>query len=122
MRSIFAGMIMLSASMDVVDTAQAQSQPEGPPGYGSTQAPIVQRQPTQGDLQSTQDELEKIDKDNQLLNLPASQYDITGARPVPGSMVKSGTSAQAAGAPRMRFISGRGQSTTGSTTSPPKMN
>ena len=83
MRSIFAGMIMLSASMDVVDTAQAQSQPEGPPGYGSTQAPIVQRQPTQGDLQSTQDELENIDKDNQLLNLPASQYDITGARRVP---------------------------------------
>ena len=83
MRSIFAGMIVLSASMAVVDTAQAQIHPERPPGYGSMQAPIGQRQPTQDDLQSTQDELEKIDKDNQLLNLPPSQYDITGAGQVP---------------------------------------
>jgi hypothetical protein len=83
MRSIFAGMIILSASMAVVDTARAQIRPEKPAGYGSMQAPIGQRQPTQDDLQSTQDELEKIDKDNQLLNLPASQYDITGAGQVP---------------------------------------
>ena len=83
MRSIFAGMIVLSASMAGVDTAQAQIHPERPPGYGSMQAPIGQRQPTQDDLQSTQDELEKIDKDNQLLNLPPSQYDITGAGQVP---------------------------------------
>ena len=83
MRSIFAGMIVLSASMTDVDTAQAQIHPERPPGYGSMQAPIGQQQPTQDDLQSTQDELEKIDKDNQLLNLPPSQYDITGAGQVP---------------------------------------
>ena len=83
MRSIFVGMIVLSASMTDVDTAQAQIHPERPPGYGSMQAPIGQRQPTQDDLQSTQDELEKIDKDNQLLNLPSSQYDITGAGEVP---------------------------------------
>jgi hypothetical protein len=83
MRSIFAGMIMLSASMAAVDTAQAQIHSERPPGYGSMQAPIGQRQPTQDDLQPTQDELEKIDKDNQLLNLPASQYEITGADQVP---------------------------------------
>ena len=79
MRSIFAGMIMLSASMAVVDTAQAQIRPERPPGYGSMRAPIGHQQPTQDELQPTQDELEKIDKDNQLLNLPASQDDITGA-------------------------------------------
>jgi hypothetical protein len=83
MRSIFAGMIMLSASMAVVDTARAQIHPERPPGYGSMHAPIGQRQPTHDDRQPTQDDLEKIDKDNQLLNLPASQYDITGAGQVP---------------------------------------
>ena len=83
MRSIFAGMIMLSASMAVVDTARARIHPERPPGYGSMQAPIGHRQPTQDELQPTQDELEKIDKDNQLLNLPSSQYDITGAGEVP---------------------------------------
>jgi hypothetical protein len=37
MRSIFAGMIMLSASMAVVDAAQAQIHPERPSGYGSMQ-------------------------------------------------------------------------------------
>jgi hypothetical protein len=83
MRSLFAGMIMLSASMAVVDAAQAQIRPERPPGYGSMQAPIGHQQPTQDELQPTQDELEKIDKDNRLLNLPASQYDITGAGQAP---------------------------------------
>jgi hypothetical protein len=83
MRSIFAGMIMLSASMAVVDTAQAQIRPERPPGYGSMQAPIGHQQPTQDELQPTQDELVKIDKDNQLLNLPASQDDIIGAGQAP---------------------------------------
>jgi hypothetical protein len=34
MRSLFVAMIILSASMAVVDTAQAQMQK--PPGYGST--------------------------------------------------------------------------------------
>jgi hypothetical protein len=83
MRSIFAGMIMLSASMAIADTAQPQIHPERPPGYGSMQAQIGHRQPTQYDLQSTQDDLEKIDEDNQLLNLPASQEDITGAGQAP---------------------------------------
>ena len=83
MRSLFAGMMMLSASMAVVDIAQAQIQPQRPGDYGSMQAPIGHRQPTQDELQPTQDELEKIDKDNQLLNLPASQDDITGAGQAP---------------------------------------
>jgi hypothetical protein len=79
MRSLFAGMIMLSASMAVVDIAQAQSQTQRPPGYGSMQAPIGHRQPTQYGLQPTQDDLEKIDKANRQLDLPASQDEITGA-------------------------------------------
>jgi hypothetical protein len=79
MRSLFAGMIMLSASMAVVDIAQAQVQPQRPPGYGSMQAQIGHRQPTQYDLQPAQDDREKIDKDNQQLDLPASQDEITGA-------------------------------------------
>jgi hypothetical protein len=81
MRSLFVAMIMLSASMAVVDTAQAQMQK--PPGYGSMQAPIGHRQPTRDDLQPTQGDFEKIDKDNQQLHLPASQDGITGARPLP---------------------------------------
>jgi hypothetical protein len=80
MRSLFVAMIMLSASMAVVDTAQAQMQK--PPGYGSMQAPIGHRQPTQDDLQPTQGNFDKIDKDNQQLHLPASQDGITGARPL----------------------------------------
>jgi hypothetical protein len=73
MRSLFAGMIMLSASMAVVDTAQAQIHPQRPPGYRSMQTAIGHRQPTQDDLQPTQDDIEKIDKDNQQLDLRASQ-------------------------------------------------
>ena len=80
MRSLFAGMIMLSASMAVVDLAQAQSQPPRPPV--ARQAPIGHRQPTQYGLQPTRDDLEKIDKANRQLDLPASQDDITGAGPV----------------------------------------
>jgi hypothetical protein len=83
MQSLFGGMTMLSASIAVVDIAQAQIQSQRPPGYGSMQSPIGHRQPTQDGLQPTQDDLQKIDKDNQLLNLPASQYDITGVGQVP---------------------------------------
>jgi hypothetical protein len=65
MRTLFAGMIMLSASMAIVDTAQAQIQPQRPPGYRSMQA---------HDL-----DLKRIEGANQQLDLPASQDDITGA-------------------------------------------
>jgi hypothetical protein len=83
MRSLFAGMIMLSASMAVVNPAQAQTHPQRSPGYGYMQAPIGHRQPTQDDLQPTQNDLERIDKDNHALDLPASQDGVTGAGPVP---------------------------------------
>ena len=49
------------------------------PGYGSMQAPIGHRQLTQYDLQPAQDDLEKIDNDNQQLDPPASQDEIIGA-------------------------------------------
>jgi len=38
MRSFFAGIIMLSASMAIVDAAQAQKHPQRLPGYGYRQA------------------------------------------------------------------------------------
>jgi hypothetical protein len=79
MRSIFAGMIILAASMAFVHTAEAQQRTRRPPGYGSMQALIGHRQPTRDELQPTQDDLEKIDKDNRDLELPASQDDIAGA-------------------------------------------
>src|ERR1700722_3919040 len=80
MRSLFAGMIMLSVSMAVVDLTEAQTQPQMPPV--AMQAPVGHRQPTQYGLQPTQDDLQKIDKANRQLDLPASQDDITGAGPL----------------------------------------
>jgi hypothetical protein len=79
MRSLFTGIIMLSASMAVVDAAQAQTRLQTPPAYGLMQAPIGHRQPTQSDLQPTRNDLEKIDNDNHELDLAASQGDLTGA-------------------------------------------
>jgi hypothetical protein len=69
-------MIMLSVSVAVVDAARAQIHPERPPGDGPTQA-------LSGHQHPTRDELEKIDKDNRLLNLPASHDEITGAGQAP---------------------------------------
>jgi hypothetical protein len=80
MRSLFAGMIMLSASMAVVDFAQAQTQTQRPPV--AMQAPIGHRQPTQYGLEPTQDDLQKIDRANRQLDEPASQDDISGAGPL----------------------------------------
>jgi hypothetical protein len=79
MRLIFAGIIMLSASMAFVHTAEAKQHARRPPGYGSMQAGIGHRQPIQDDLQPPRDDLQKIDKDNEDLDLPASQNDIIGA-------------------------------------------
>jgi hypothetical protein len=93
MRSILAGMIALSASIAVVDTVQAQTDLQRLPGYGSIQSHIspekapfstgAHHRPAQYNLQPTQDDVEKIDRDNQQLDLPASQDDITGAGTIP---------------------------------------
>lgn len=72
MRSIFVGMIILSASMAAVDTAQAQTHFQRPSDYGYVQTPMDPRQPANDDLKS-------IEKDNQDLELPASADDLVGA-------------------------------------------
>jgi hypothetical protein len=82
MGSLFVGVIVLSASIAVVGTAQAQTHLQKPPVYRSVQVPIGHRQPPQDDLRPTRDDLEKIDKDNHELDLPASQDGVTGAGPV----------------------------------------
>ena len=79
MRSIFAGIIMLSASMAIVDAAQAQKHPQRSPGHGHRQALIAHRQPTKDDLQPTQDDLEKIDKGYQQPDPPARRDGIIDA-------------------------------------------
>ena len=71
MRSILAGIIMLSASTAFVHTAEAQRHAKIPPGYGYMQAP--------GQRQPTQDDAKKIERDNEQLDLPASQDSIAGA-------------------------------------------
>jgi hypothetical protein len=76
MRSIFVGIILLSASMAVVHTAQAQQHSQRPPGYGHMQARIGHRQPIQDDPSH---DLKKIEKDNGNLDLPASRDDTIGA-------------------------------------------
>ena len=92
MRSVFAAMIMLSASTAVALPAEAQNESPNRPGYGYMQAPVGHRQPTQGDVksadqaqiemdnlaagdnvvggrQSEEDEVGRmIDKENQLLD------------------------------------------------------
>jgi hypothetical protein len=73
MRSIFAGIIMLSASMAVVHTAQVQKY-----GYGHMRASIGHRQPTQDDVQPSRDDPKKIEKDNQKVDPPAGPDDMIG--------------------------------------------
>jgi hypothetical protein len=76
MRTIFARIVMLSALTAVVHAAPAQRHAQIQPGYGYIQAPV-------GHRQSAQDDVEKIEKDNEQLDLPASQDSITGADEVP---------------------------------------
>lgn len=71
MRSIFAAIILLSVSTGVAGTAQAQRHAQVQPGHGYMQAPVGHRQPTQDDV--------KIQKDDEQLDLPASQDSVTGA-------------------------------------------
>jgi hypothetical protein len=82
MRSIFAAIIIVSASTAVVHAGEAQNHPGKRPAYGYTQAPVAHQQPTQDDVTgANQVEFDKksIEKDNELLDLPAAQDEITGA-------------------------------------------
>jgi hypothetical protein len=81
-RSIFAGIIMLSASTAVMDTAEAQKHTRIQPGFGYVQAPVGHRQPTQDDVTGAgQIDLDKryVEKDNELLDRPSTQDHVIGA-------------------------------------------
>jgi hypothetical protein len=71
MRSIFVGIVVLSASITVVHEAQAQVQPQRPSAHGYVQPPM-------GYQQSTSEDLKAIEKDNERNGLPPSRDDITG--------------------------------------------
>jgi hypothetical protein len=83
MRSIFAAIIMLSASTPVVHTAQAQRHAQTQPSYGDMQAPVGHRQPTRDDVTGdNQVDKESVAKDNELLDLPTNQDKVIGAEQV----------------------------------------
>jgi hypothetical protein len=73
MRSIFAGIIMLSASMAVVHTAQAQKH-----GYGHIRASSGHRHLTHGDPQPSRADLKQIEKDRREVDPPAGPDDTIG--------------------------------------------
>ena len=82
MRSIFAAIIIVSASTAVVHTAEARKLARSQPAYGYMQAPAGHRQPTQDDVTGTnqvQFDKTSIERDNELLDLPATQNKIIGA-------------------------------------------
>src|ERR1700731_2524232 len=82
MRSIFAEIILVSASTAVVHTAEARNLVRSQPAYGYRQAAAGHRQPTQdGVTGANQVQFDKkiIEKDNELLDLPPTQNKIIGA-------------------------------------------
>ena len=82
MRSIFAAIIIVSASTAVVHTAEARKLARSQPAYGHMQAPVGHRQPTQDDVTgANQVQFDKkiIEKDNELLDLPPTQGKVIGA-------------------------------------------
>ena len=72
MRSIFVGIVVLSASMAIAQPALAPRHSQRPPTYGYVQPPMDPQQ-------SANDDLRSIERDNQDLELPVSQDDIVGA-------------------------------------------
>jgi len=62
MRSVFAAMIMLSASTAAVLPAEGQNETPNRPGYGYMQAPVGHRQPTQDDVKGA--DQAQIEMDN----------------------------------------------------------
>ena len=82
MRSIFAAIIIVSASAAVVHAAEARKLARSQPAYGYMQAPVGHQRPTQDDVTAAnqvQFDKKSIEKDNELLDLPASQREIIGA-------------------------------------------
>ena len=82
MHSIFATIIVVSASILVVHTADARKLARSQPAYRDMQAPVGHRQPTQDDVTgANQVQFDKkiVEKDNELLDLPPTQNKIIGA-------------------------------------------
>jgi hypothetical protein len=82
MRSIFAAIIMLSASTVVGQSAEAQKHARIQPGYAYLQAPVGHRQPIQDDVtgaNQVQFDKKRVAKDNELLDLPTTQGKVIGA-------------------------------------------
>jgi hypothetical protein len=82
MRSIFAAIIIVSASTAVVHAGEAQNHPGKRPAYGYTQAPVAHQQPTQDDVtgaNQVQFDKKRIEKDNELVDLPTTQDKVIGA-------------------------------------------
>jgi hypothetical protein len=81
MRSIFVGIIILSASTAAAHTAEAQKHARIQPAYGYIQAQVDHRQPTQDDVTGAgqvQFNEESVEKDNELLNLPPTHDKVIG--------------------------------------------
>jgi hypothetical protein len=84
MRSILAGIIMLSSLTAVVHTAEAQNNAQVQPGYGYMQAVVGHRRVTHDDKAAARSSptktpsLKQIEKDNEQLDLPTKD-DVTGA-------------------------------------------
>ena len=82
MRTIFVGIIMLAASTAVVHAAQAQRPTQIQPGYGYVQAQVGHQRPTQDDVtgdDQVQFDKKRVEKDNDLLDLPTTQDQVKGA-------------------------------------------
>ena len=82
MRSIFAAIIIVSASTAVVHTAEAQNLARSQPAYGYMQAPVGHLHPTRDNVTgANQVQFDKkiVEKDNELLDLPPTQNKIIGA-------------------------------------------
>ena len=76
MRSVFAAMIMLSASTAAVLPAEGQNETPNRPGYGYMQAPVGHRQPTQNDVEGADQVQIEMDK----LANQATEDDVVRAR------------------------------------------
>jgi hypothetical protein len=82
MRSILAGIVLLSVSTIAIDVAKAEQYAKVQPGPATTRAPVGHRQPTPADVAGpghVQSDKKIVDKDNELLELPPSQDAVTGA-------------------------------------------
>jgi hypothetical protein len=80
--SIFAAIIMLSASTAVGHSAEAQKHARIGPAYGYMQAPVGHRQPVEHEVtgaNQVQFDKKRVEKDNELLDVPSTRGKIIGA-------------------------------------------